>query len=168
MVTLDTTALEVLEQTIDRFWETIPPVWGQIRENVRAIATQSFDITVEQFHILRHVRKGVRSMSELASVRQISRPAISQSVDALVDKGLLTRHPSMTDRRYVELKLTPRGTSMLDAIFERNHAWMRQKLATVSPEELDDIILGMNVLKKTFAPEERPAITPAGDAVATI
>ena len=43
-------------QAIDRFWETVPPLWGMIRTHIRAEATKNFDITVEQFHILRHVR----------------------------------------------------------------------------------------------------------------
>jgi len=141
---------ETLQQAIDRFWETIPPVWSQVRANVRAVATESFHISVQQFHILRHIRKGIHSASELASVSQLSRPAISQSVDVLVEKGLITRHQRAQDRRYVELELTQSGVDMLDAIFRKNHRWMMQKMTSLSPEELGNILLGMKALKKTF------------------
>ncbi len=141
---------ETLQQVIDRFWETIPPVWSQVRANVRAVATESFHISVQQFHILRHIRKGIHSASELASVSQLSRPAISQSVDVLVEKGLITRHQRAQDRRYVELELTQSGVDMLDAIFRKNHRWMMQKMTSLSPEELGNILLGMKALKKTF------------------
>ena len=150
MVTLVSTSEETLQQAIERFWETIPPVWNQIRGNVRAIAAESLHISVQQFHILRHIRKGIRSASELASVSQLSRPAISQSVDVLVERGLITRRQSAQDRRYVELELTPSGTDMLNAIFEENHRWMMQKLASLSQEELGNILLGMKALKDAF------------------
>ena len=77
------------EQAIDRFWETVPPVWNFVRSHIRATAIGNFDITVEQFHILRYVRRGTGSMSELAAAKNISRPAMSQAVDVLVKKKLL-------------------------------------------------------------------------------
>src|SRR5512133_1874684 len=109
MTNLDSHSKEMLQQAIERFWETVPPVWGRIKGNVRGIATQNFDISVEQFHILRHIRKGIGSVSELADARQISRSAISQTVDLLFEKGLITRTQSTDDRRYVQLTLTPAG-----------------------------------------------------------
>jgi len=150
MVTHVPTSEETLQEAIDRFWETIPPVWSQVRANVRAVATESFHISVQQFHILRLIRKGIHSASELASVSQLSRPAISQSVDMLVEKGLISRRQRAQDRRYVELELTEGGTDMLSAIFRENHRWMKQKLASLDPEELGNILLGMKALKETF------------------
>ena len=97
---------ESQERAIDRFWETIPPLWGTIRQHIRAQATSQFDISVEQFHVLRYVRRGPNSISDLATAKNISRPAISQAVDLLVNKGLLTRTQSSEDRRFVELSLT--------------------------------------------------------------
>ena len=150
MDSLISTSEETLQQVIDRFWETIPPVWSQIRANVRAIAAERYGISVQQFHILRYVRRGIHLASELASVTQLSRPAISQAVDVLVEKGLITRHTSARDRRCIELELTESGTDMLNAIFAENHRWMMQKMASLSPEELDNILLGMKAIKKTF------------------
>ena len=97
----DTTE-ELRQKAIDRFWETIPPVWNQVRNNLRSIAAEKFEISVEQFHILRHIRKGITSVSELADVKQISRPAISQAVDVLVEKGLISRQQDADDRRFVQ------------------------------------------------------------------
>jgi DNA-binding MarR family transcriptional regulator len=141
---------EIRGQAIDRFWETVPPVWNRIRENVRAIATEYFDVTVEQFHVLRHIRKGAGSVSELAEVRQISRPAISQAVDVLVDKGLITRQQDTVDRRHVHLTLTPEGNAMLNTIFQKNRTWMEEKMASLSPEELANISHALSLLKVTF------------------
>ena len=75
------------QQVLDRFWETVPSIWNQVRNNLRCIAAESFEISVEQFHILRHVRRGICSVSELATAKNISRPAVSQAVDLLVNNA---------------------------------------------------------------------------------
>ena len=143
-----TSKSQVMEQTLDKFWETVPPLWGYIRAHIRAVATEDFDISVEQFHILRFIRRGHGSVSGLADARNISRPAISQGVDALVNKGLVTRTQSKEDRRYVELELTLQGCALLDSVFKNTREWMKESLETFSQEELELAIRGMDVLKK--------------------
>ena len=135
-------------ETIDRFWETVPPVWNFVRMHIRSTATGKFDITVEQFHVLRFVRRGPNSMSELATAKNISRPAISQAVDVLVKKGLLTRIPSTTDRRVVELALTEEGNALLDTVFKENREWMKERMSILTTEELETIGKAMTALKK--------------------
>ena len=71
--------------------------------------------------------KGFTSVSELAAIRQISRPAISQAVDVLVEKGLISRQQEAEDRRFVHLLLTPNGEALLNKIFQENRAWMMEK-----------------------------------------
>jgi DNA-binding MarR family transcriptional regulator len=141
---------ELLRLAIERFWETFPPAWNRIRGHVRTIAVEQFGITVEQFHILRHIRKGASSVSDLAEVRQISRPGVSQIVDMLVDKGLVDRQRHPDDRRYVQLELTQEGDRLLDAIFRKNQAWMMEKMAVLTPAELDEIMRALEMLRKTF------------------
>ena len=142
------TAKNLKEQAIDRFWETIPPLWGMVRQHIRTEATSQFDISVEQFHILRHVRRGTNSISDLAEAKNISRPAISQAVDLLVNKGLLTRTQSTEDRRFVNLKLTDSGNALLDALFKETRAWMKELMSDLTDEELDIIANAMTSLKK--------------------
>jgi DNA-binding MarR family transcriptional regulator len=143
-----TTKSQILEQTLDKFWESVPPLWSHIRAHIRAVATEDFDISVEQFHILRFIRRGCGSVSELAEARNISRPAISQGLDALVNKGLVTRMQSKEDRRYVELGLTSEGNALLDSVFQNTREWMKESLETFSQEELELAMRGMEILKK--------------------
>jgi DNA-binding MarR family transcriptional regulator len=140
----------LLQQTIDRFWETLPPVWSRVRSHLRSTAAEHFSITVEQFHILRHIHRGMNSVSELAAERCISRPAISQVVDALAHKGLVTRQQGVGDRRYVQLALTENGSALLNAIFENNRLWMLSKLEALSQDELSEAVQAMQIVKKTF------------------
>jgi DNA-binding MarR family transcriptional regulator len=136
------------DQAIDRFWETVPPLWSTIRSHIRSTATANFDITVEQFHVLRHVRRGVGSISELATAKNISRPAISQAVEILVKKKFLTRVQSTQDRRYVELALTEAGNALLDTVFKETRGWMKERMGSMSIDELETIERAMEALKK--------------------
>ncbi len=142
------TAENLRERAIDRFWETVPPLWNSIRSHIRATATANFDISVEQFHVLRYVRRGTDTVSELATAKNISRPAISQAVEALVKKGLLTRVQSTEDRRSVDLVLTKAGNNLLDTVFQETRGWMKEQMDELSPDELETIVRAMEVMKK--------------------
>ena len=136
------------DHAIDRFWETVPALWNYVRSHIRTTATTQFDITVEQFHVLRHVRRGIASMSDLAAAKNISRPAISQAVDLLVNKGLLTRVQSTQDRRYVELALTDEGNHLLDTVFQETRAWMKERMHALTAQELKTVAEAMEIMKK--------------------
>jgi DNA-binding MarR family transcriptional regulator len=140
---------EALRQVVETFWDAFPPFWHRIRAHIRQIAADQFEISVEQFHILRHIQRGECSVSGLAEAKNISRPAISQAVDVLVHKGLITRTPDAQDRRQIKLGLTVSGTILLDAIFEDTRQWMMQTLLPLSDEELQTLVRAMDSLRKT-------------------
>jgi DNA-binding MarR family transcriptional regulator len=142
-----------LPQTVDSLLETLPPVWERIRSNLRMPAMKNFGITLEQFHVLRHIRHGYQSVGDLAEKKQISRSAVSQAVEELVAKGLVTRRQESDDRRCVLLELTQHASEVLDANLRENQLWMKRQLASLTSEELNTIQRVMEILKKTFAPE---------------
>ena len=150
MITTQFVTEETRQMAIDRYWETVPPVSATVRGQIQKIVNENFDISPEQFHILRHIRKGSSSISELAKVKQISRSAVSQAVDLLVDKGLITRREHAEDRRFVNLELTQAGSELLNAMVKKNRAWMSERLAALDSEETLCVIRGLELLKKAF------------------
>jgi DNA-binding MarR family transcriptional regulator len=122
-----------------------------VRGHIRAVAVSQVDITVEQFHMLCHTRRDLGLVSELAEEQSSSRPAISQAVDVLVDRGLVTRTQDTHDRRHIRLDLTPAGNIILDAIFNDTHKWMKEIFATLSDEELQTHIDTMDIFKKVLS-----------------
>jgi DNA-binding MarR family transcriptional regulator len=148
-MTMETTS-EILQQSIDKFWEVIPPVWRGVRSYIHAQATEQFDITVAQFHILRHICNGRDSVSKLAETGRISRPAISRGVDILVNKGLVTRTTDPVDRRHIQLALTDQGQALLSELFGNTNQWIAEKLAILTDDELEAIIQAGDALSKAF------------------
>jgi DNA-binding MarR family transcriptional regulator len=151
MLVTDNATEQLLPAAIEAFWSSIPPVWNRVKGNVRAIALEHYDISVEQFHILRHIRRGFTSVSELAEVKQISRSAISQAVDILVERGLICRRQNALDRRNIPLELTESGNSLLDTIWEKNRGWMKNRMASLTERDLKTITCAMEILNNTFA-----------------
>ena len=139
---------ELLKNAVDVFWETYPPLWRMIQAHIREVAVEQFNISVDQFHILRLIRRGRNSVSELAEVRDISRPAISQSVDLLVTRGLIFRTTDIQDRRHIKLDLTADGNALMDAIFGNTRQWMVEKFALLSADEIQAFTFSMDSLKK--------------------
>ena len=140
---------ELLHQAVETFWETFPAFWQRVRAHIRQVAVEQFDISVEQFHVLRYIRGGQGSISELAEAKNISRPATSQIVEVLVQKGLIRRTHDARDRRYIQLTLTDSGNALLDAIFDNTRHWMMQILMPLSDEELDVLARALDSLRKT-------------------
>ena len=62
------------------------------------------------------------TVTELARMMSISRPAASRALGNLVDRGILTRWHPRKDRRRVLLKLTEEGVALGLEIHERAHS----------------------------------------------
>jgi DNA-binding MarR family transcriptional regulator len=136
---------------IDKFWESVPPAWRQTRSQIRHIAVEKFQMTEEQFQVLRRIRKGSASVSALAEASLTSRSAVSKAVDALVRRGLVTRSQDPNDRRNVPLALTDEGQRVMDAIFTEAEAWLSTHFERLSPKELETLLQGMESLRKAFS-----------------
>jgi len=146
--TKDTT--DFVAQTIDTFWDTMPSVWHGIHAYIDKEAREWFDITGDQFHILRRVSKGIDSVSDLAAAKHISKPSISRTVDALVDRGLMNRAQDPKDRRQIRLSLTPEGEILLQTVFSSVRTWMAVKLGNLEAGELINIREALAALRKAF------------------
>jgi DNA-binding MarR family transcriptional regulator len=69
-------------------------------------------ISYRQMRIIKHVHGGAESATALGAYFGITAPAISETLESLVKKGLLRREPHPDDRRSVRLLLTKAGEEM--------------------------------------------------------
>jgi len=136
---------------IDKFWESVPFAWRQTRRQIRHIAVEKFQMTEEQFQVLRRIRQGAASVSALANASQTSRSAVSKAVDALVRRGLVTRSQDPRDRRNIPLALTEEGQRVMDTIFMEAEAWLSAHFEHLSQNELKTLLQGMEFLRKAFS-----------------
>jgi len=141
---------EVIETLIDQFWETIPPVWHRTRAVIRRVAAEKFHLTVEQFQVLRRIRRGMASVSAIAADSRTSRSAVSKAVDTLVNKGLVSRSQDPNDRRNVPLALTAEGERVMSIIFDETETWLAARFASLDEQERAHLKAALDLLHKAF------------------
>jgi len=121
---------------------TIPSIMGSIRSGLREAGTSS----PQRINVLRVVRKGGRTVGELADFAGVSAPTMSAVVAALEGDGLLTRTQDPVDRRRVVVEATEQGSRKLAEMDRTAKETISQALATLSDDELDRIEDGLNLL----------------------
>jgi DNA-binding MarR family transcriptional regulator len=141
------------EPLIDRFWESVPSSWHRTRAVIRGTAAEKFHLTVEQFQVLRRIRKGIASVSAIADDSRTSRSAVSKAVDALVNRGLVSRSQDPNDRRNFPLELTAAGQRALSAIYDEAEAWLSVRFERLTHNERAVLLEGMSLLHKVFSEE---------------
>lgn len=93
-------------------------------------------LTLRQYRILQRINDGHTSLSALANVAWRSLPSVSESVDHLIRRKLVTRTVSPRDRRAAQLSLTPAGHDALAAGSAALRELSDQFLATVPKSQL--------------------------------
>jgi DNA-binding MarR family transcriptional regulator len=118
-------------------------VLGPLRRAVlrTRLAEDLPDLPEAQIELLRALQSaGTMTSSDLAAQLRVARSTISNLVKAMTAAGLVQRTPSSTDRRIVELSLSPLSRDLLDR-YDRisTHALQR---AIDSLADRDRVALG--------------------------
>lgn len=91
---------------------------------------------------------GPARIGELARIEQVEPPTMTRLVDGLVRDGLAEREPDPEDARAVRVRATPTGVRTLRRGRARRVATLRDRLAALSPTELDTLGRGVDVLER--------------------
>lgn len=99
-------SLFVLSRTVTHILET------------RAVETAlGTPLSSSKVKILRMLgEQGHQTSSQLARFLGVSKPAVTQVIDSMVDSKLVVRRPAARDRREVVLRLTKRGKTQYDLL----------------------------------------------------
>jgi DNA-binding MarR family transcriptional regulator len=107
------------------------------------------------FALLSALSEQPRTLSEMAALRGVSLPSMSNSVSALVERGWIRRTAPGDDRRVVRLEVTAGGRAALDRAGRSAEARIAAVLEPLDPATRQRLQTGLNVLRKVFA--EPPA-----------
>jgi DNA-binding MarR family transcriptional regulator len=111
------------------------------------------DLTPTQLAALATLQRcGPVPVGTLAEVEQVSAPTATKVVGRLHAAGLVERRADPADRRVARVAVTPAGEAVLAEIRARKTAWLTQRLADLSPAELDRIDDVLDVLEHLTAP----------------
>ena len=89
---------------------------------------------VKALNLLR-VSSGDVNVKDVATSLNMSLPAMSRSLDQLVQRGYVDRHESVKDRRAKLVRLLPAGRAVLDDIEQARVSALEEFTARLSDEE---------------------------------
>ena len=133
-------------------------VWSVARRlrHVSRDALASWEVTPAQVRALGVLaRHGVQRPGALAEHLHIAPRSGTEVVDALVDRGLVTRSPDPQDRRAMLVTLTDHGVEVVGTIQAARAAEADRLFAVLDPAERDE--LG-RLLRRVADQPEDPAV----------
>lgn len=137
--------------------EVVPPVMRAIRTEMRRQG--SADLSVPALRTLLYLaRRDGASLSEAAEHIGLTLPSASRLVDGLVDRGLVRRRTSATDRRRVTLGATPKGRTLMEVVRAGAQARMAKRIAELPAESRTAIVNGLAALQPLFAPVAKSGV----------
>jgi DNA-binding MarR family transcriptional regulator len=80
---------------------------------------------------------GELTVKDIAARLSLSVPAVSRSVDGLVQRGFVARRESESDRRSRQIALLPQGRAMLDRVMAAREAALVQFASELTDAERD-------------------------------
>jgi DNA-binding MarR family transcriptional regulator len=109
-------------------------------------ALKSFDISIEQFNVLRILRGKKSEPTNLQDIQERMINKMSNTtrlVDKLILKGLVERFVCEKNRRKVDIYITEEGLKLLnevDPVIEDKETLMTSKLSTLELENLNILL----------------------------
>ena len=105
--------------TIEDIFENIHIIRQKIANEMN-LPIEKMPLTYSQLQVLNHVRKNKSiNIKDLAGLLDITSSAATQIVDGLVNKGLLSRKRSRTDRRVLEIGLSSKSLLLLKKTMDK-------------------------------------------------
>src|SRR5262245_16011961 len=100
-------------------------------------------------------------VSEVGSHLGVTNAAASQMIERLVQQGLLERAEHPDDRRAKQLKLTPKGRTLISKAIEARRRWMEELTTELTRDQQSAIITALTSL--TEAARELESEKPTKD-----
>jgi DNA-binding MarR family transcriptional regulator len=115
-----------------------------IRAELQAIDED--DLPRNGAFILFSLNEASEPRDDLPAGLGVSKQAVSQAIDVLVNRGYVDRSQDPADRRRITLELTPRGREVVAAVWRGTEAIDSQLAARVSPEGVEALRTGLLAL----------------------
>lgn len=122
-----------------RLWVVLARAYASVARHSTADIARH-DLTVTEFGILEALHhKGPLLLGEIQRKVLVTSGGITYVVDRLVEKGLVRREESATDRRARYAVLTPAGSALIARIFPRHAEVLTSVIAELTAREQEEV-----------------------------
>lgn len=107
------------------------------------------DVTDGQLSVLFFLwRDGAQTLSSLSELERVSPPSMNRTVNALVEKALVTRSGAPDDGRKVLIEATDAGVEIARETKRRRVAWFSRQLESLTPAQRATIDAATPILRE--------------------
>jgi DNA-binding MarR family transcriptional regulator len=92
-------------------------------------------------------RQGPHTLSELSDVEHVTAPSMNQTVNYLQDAGWVDRQKDPNDGRKILITASPKGTAVVLELKRRRHAWLGERLETLTHDERRTLLEASRILR---------------------
>ncbi|AZP39513.1 MAG: MarR family transcriptional regulator [Acidipropionibacterium acidipropionici] len=108
----------------------------------------SSKVPPHQMSVLFKIRREPRTPGALAEAERISAPAMTRTVNAMAEAGLVRRMKHPEDSRSVLVVLTDEGRRTIEEVLDSRDTWMARHLDGLAEEDLDLLERATKVLTR--------------------
>lgn len=110
------------------------------------------EISMPQVYILMTLReRGPLTVSELASLLDVSAPSMSAILDRMEEHEFVRRVRNTVDRRVVHVEIQDRGRAMVEDIMGAGRDFKQRVLSSMTDAELEHVIGAVNAVGNALA-----------------
>lgn len=114
---------------------------------------QSYNLTLDQFHTLIYLNNTISppTIGEIATEIRKAQNTISERISRLEEKALVERIRDEHDRRISRVKLTDKGTELINSIhYQSSNEFVRKALINIDEETVESMVYGLEQLAQSL------------------
>jgi DNA-binding MarR family transcriptional regulator len=104
------------------------------------------EITPSQYEVLRALKSGPKTARRLADQEQVRPPWMTKTINALAERGLVTRSDDPNDGRQQLVALTDTGWKTLDETVRRRSEWLAGRVDSLTREQRETLFEAAEIL----------------------
>lgn len=137
----------VLESIFESFSSTMPIIRRKLLKFDHSSLGE--ETCPPQIMIMKAINKyGVMPVSTIGQHIAVSKSEMTHHTDKLCEKGLIERQPDVSDRRIINLTLTPKGIQAVEETKKIMISTLKDRLSQLKLEELNELADTLDNLKK--------------------
>ena len=135
----------------------IPPlIFRSIRRAISMTAALDPDLDLhvshQQFEVIVLLdEEGTLQVAEIGNRLQIAKAQMTQVMDKLSELGLIERETNPADRRAINVSLSTRGRTVLEANKERLRNAVKEAMSAISDEDLAELSVSLRKVQNIMA-----------------
>ncbi|PMR74636.1 MarR family winged helix-turn-helix transcriptional regulator [Billgrantia endophytica] len=125
----------------------------RISQALAQLYEERYQLNIAQWRVLAWLSHcDELTAKKVCTYTNMDKARVSRAIQALEERGLITRTPSPRDQRLHDLHLTAAGQAMLAELIPEAQAWEAELVATLTAGEYRDLL---NVMRKLERQLER-------------